>query len=385
MCMSRAYYVDLYSYENFHRGYNKSSLEMFSAIFDEVVCYSCESSYKTVFPNSYEVPENITHRSIFSPSFAKGKFSAIIKQLFPLLTVLKPILQYKKGDVFFLNYNIIPLMWVLNLWSRFSGAKVIIMNHNQLEVLTNQMSIHTFLKPLLLKMKSSKVKLGDNFYFACLGDSILDNLQPVLPEVVLEHFISFNHTWNFDKPNKELSNDTGIKRIGVLGSINNQNRYLNQLLDLRNRLPKSITVEVIGKVSPNCTEILQNNQIYFYPEAVTQWISQQKLYEESVNVDLLVLLYPADRYKLCASGALFDAINSENLIYTISNDYFKYVDSLVKFGYLFESVDSMVDSILTSDHNKEICAIDFDDVKQTLSPEGEAIRFKETLINKGIL
>jgi len=97
-------------------------------------------------------------------------------------------------------------------------------------------------------------------------------------------------------------------------------------------------------------------------------------------MDILIFLYPEDKYKLTASGAIFDSIDREKIILSLHNDYFDDLFSRVFIGYQFDSIELMVEYIKGLSKEK-LPIIDYKNVKNKLSPESEAKEFSRIINN----
>ena len=101
--------------------------------------------------------------------------------------------------------------------------------------------------------------------------------------------------------------------------------------------------------------------------------------DEAISIlDYIVFLYPKEGYKLRASGALYDAIDSEHPILLLKNDYFESIFSEHKdIGCLFENENEIVDYI--KNVKKPTQNLDYKSIKQKLSPESISLKFKKEL------
>ena len=93
-------------------------------------------------------------------------------------------------------------------------------------------------------------------------------------------------------------------------------------------------------------------------------------------MDMIFFLYPTNKYKLTASGAIFDSIDRKKFILSLHNDYFDNLFQRVPIGKQFQSISEMAIYIKAM---KQFPEINYNDILMKLSPEYEAAIFKETL------
>jgi hypothetical protein len=221
------------------------------------------------------------------------------------------------------------------------GTKVLVSCHGELESLIkepagNWSRASKFLLTRYLKYK----RIPANIKFMVLGQSILDNLIPILPEYNRNQFYTMNDPNIFDEVNI-VKNSNSKKRFGVVGVLS----FVKGLEDFRKLVDKVscyVDLEVVGKVADYEEELRQKgvaiNDHYLSREEFENRVSQ---------LDAVLFFYPSDTYKLIASAALLDTMKFRKPVISYANDFFKYVREESNYPISFvNSLDEMAEEIL---------------------------------------
>ena len=204
----------------------------------------------------------------------------------------------------------------------------------------------------------------------CRGESILKNIPKVVAGKHLAKFISYEHSFIPHQMEERAKEDKKF-RIGTVGTVR-EYKGLNQLLSIGNALKgnPNIVFYALGRVTCDPNLLLQAN-VQFIPGSEKDYVSKDILNQYIDSMDCLIFTYPVDKYKFTASGALFDAIDRENVILSLHNDYFDGIYERVNIGKQFSSLVEMID-FLRRNGWKELANIDFQHSKQILSYKSAA-------------
>lgn len=379
--MSRFIYADVYSYGTFHEMYNASSLKMFACIFDEVMYYASPSSHKVVLSILQEMPENVSYKSVWT-SNPKSRIGGILRYLIPVFTSIFILFRMKKNDVVFFNYNALWAMWVINFIATYLKRRVIITCHGEMEYLVNDTKLNFFSNKALHLFQSNTFKVAPTLYFCCLGENIKKNLRKIVGAPFKYKFISFEHTCIFSKSVDKEENQDGIIRIGTVGGIRKE-KGLFELMNFGKDLQTLGNMELyaIGRVFCDPKDLTESG-IHFIEGADKRLLDRSEIDSALAQMDYLVFLYPKQSYNFIASGALFDAINSEKYILSLRNSYFDdFFENRAVVGKLFEDRSEIIDFLLK--YGNKVPYVDYEKIKYDLSPEKEASNILKVLCDIG--
>lgn len=97
------------------------------------------------------------------------------------------------------------------------------------------------------------------------------------------------------------------------------------------------------------------------------------------GLDYILLLYPADTYRLIASGAVLDCIRFRKPVLALATEYFRYLfDKFGRFGYLADSVDELTE-LLRHPERLPRSDYDFDAIAEALRAETLTPQLKEIM------
>lgn len=372
-------YVDNTSTGSFHEMYNASSLKMFSEIYDDVNYYTSKSVRNNTFNLLKNNPINITCK--FLPIIqSKNRIGDNLSALVSTLTSCYILLKSNRKDVIFFNYAVIWSFSLQNILCKILKRKVIFMFHGELEYLYDSTSpLNSFSMKVLEKIKQEKFTPSKGTYFCVLGESIKRNLKKHVSTNFYQKTISFEHSYIFREHVKSNKIDDGIIRIGHLGELRKGKLFIDHLFNFSNLLntTKKIKFFSIGRIRYD-KNILKKKGIEIISDSNKRSLSRLEMDEAISILDYIVFLYPKEGYKLRASGALYDAIDSEHPILLLKNDYFESIFSEHKdIGCLFENENEIVDYI--KNVKKPTQNLDYKSIKQKLSPESISLKFKKEL------
>ena len=381
--MNRLLYIDSFGIGPFHETFNSSSLKMMSEIFDKVEHYSTKSSFVAVSQLLHDVPRNVNHHNllVLKPRWKVGRFMQLFSSF--ILNIYFVIFKLKKSDIAFFNYNTLWSMPFINWYCKYSKKNVIIMWHGELEFLYNKQKLNFISDRALHWIQRNDVKIADTLYFCVAGKSIVRNLHLVLPQHIITHFISFEHTFIHQvNANNAVSLHNKKDRCSIkLGTVGGINKYkgLDNILQFAEELNETDNIEIyaLGRIRCSIEELRQKG-IKYIPDSEKAYISKEIMNKYIDDMDLIFFLYPTNKYRLTASGAIFDSIDRKKFVLSLHNDYFDSLFQRVPIGKQFQSISEMANFIKSM---KQLPKIDFNDILQKLSPEYEAVIFEKTLKN----
>lgn len=186
-------------------------------------------------------------------------------------------------------------------------------------------------------------KLPENHKLIVLGDSIKENLLKDVPKLSHDKVIAIEHPFLFQ--NKTVLNENKgnvILRIGTvgLGTVGKGYDKLNEIGHFikNNNLSDKMNLFHVG----NLLGVTVDSEYVTLPFNSSNMIPSSDFNSEIAKLDWLLFLYPADSYKLVASGAVFDAFKFGKPILAIKNDYFMHLAGLGDtFGFLVNNIEEL--------------------------------------------
>lgn len=245
---------------------------------------------------------------------------------------------------------------ILMLFKR--NTKHIIILHGELEFLKikgkrkSEILLGLILK-LAFFLSSKQTK------YIVLGDNIRKSLINLVSNTTLNKIFYILHPYNFfvNKENIVKKENDNVLTIGTIGTqmLSKNSNYIYQLGEYfkTDIIDNKINLLTIGKVLPELYNY-QNGLIKnLYSDS---FVSQQNFELEISKLDFIIFFYDNNSYKLCASGAIFEAIRLEVPIISIKNDFFVWLfESFGALGFLCEDLGEIKEVIskLNNDDYKE--------------------------------
>ena len=215
-----------------------------------------------------------------------------------------------------------------NLICFFSGAKILLVTHNDAECLmaNKRLGFQKTLHRFFFKY----VPLAKNLRILVLGDSIIDNLSLHISSKRLKHFVSIDHPYysNVVSSQPHLRDEINIGLPGRMDSrpsrgFDNLCKFAKDVAcdnRIKIHLISSIEDKLVSKLPEN---VIVKNDAGRNPS--------REEYEDLIKqMDYILLPYHKDYYKLTASGAVFEAIVNLKPALMFSTDYFQYLSK--KYG-----------------------------------------------------
>lgn len=379
--MKNAYYIDTYSTNFLHEMFDAASLVMFASMYDHIEYRTSRSSYEHVKALLGELPANVTVSYIPTINAYRGwkKFRFLIKQLQAILHNAWYILTIPKECDIIFNYCTLSALPPMNWLSSLCGNRILQICHGELTEMVQPFSKNVLLKKGLNVLRSPKIAIAPNLYFAVLGKSIFNNVAPLLSDSCRRKMLYFEHPMvcaNDIEHSKRLS---GKLVLGVYGEIR-QSKGGNDLLELARALKDNPNVELrcFGHLALPEKEIREAG-IVIPIKGKEHFLSRDEMYSQIRQLDYALFLLPAARYQFTASGTMIDAIACGVPILGLSNDYFNRIFELYgAFGYLEKDVDALrqrVDWLISQGDKRS--GWDMYGVRIGLSPQHIAEQFKK--------
>jgi hypothetical protein len=377
--MTKAYYVDTFSYDTNHEMYNASSLKMFSCIYDEMV-YCADITAKINLEKMLNgMPQNVKYLKInvLEGNSSIGRF---FKQMMAVFHNCKFIIKANKCDTVIINYNTMIAIYPINWITKIFKKKVLVVCHGEMLDLTVERKTSWIFSQAKNFFKSPKTKVAKGLYFSVLGDTILNNLKPYLCSQVFNKMIPFEHSAIFDSYKLSQPKVNGKLKVGAIG-IFRESKGLTPFLELAKSLKPfadKIEISAVGRIRGN-KESFTDAGVKFYDEFCDRFLSREEMYQLISQLDLVLFLFPKEAYKVTASGSLFDAIDCERPILALENDYFTHIyNTCGSFGKLVDSYSDFRDELIELTRG-DIYDIDFKSIKKYLTPESVAVELQKKL------
>ena len=170
-----------------------------------------------------------------------------------------------------------------------------------------------------------------------------ENLLKDVPELTCDKVIAIEHPFLFQtKMVLNENRENAILRIGTvgLGTVGKGYDKLNEIGHFikNNNLSDKMNLFHVG----NLLGVAVDSEYVALPFNSSNMIPSSDFNSEIAKLDWLLFLYPADSYKLVASGAIFDAFKFGKPILAIKNDYFMHLSGLGdNFGFLVNNIEEL--------------------------------------------
>lgn len=374
--MKKIVYINSYANKNHHELFNAALLAALSFHF-QIKCYSGRESRENMFKILKE--EKVELQNLIATSvnlfLIKGDsaFSILMRHLFSAIYNIWILLFSKKEEILIYNYNNPFSLYFLNKINSFLKRKILVFCHSEMELLvTNEGGILAgSLRRRIRSFFLKKRKLHLNF--CVLGDNITKNLTPVIGDKI-GFFISIDHPYFFKKGHyKETAGELIFATIGSLSPFKGLNLYLDLLDLIKEREQKFM---IIGQVTERKEEFIKRG---VYIKQKDSKKIDRDIFELSISkVDSILFFYSKEKYKLTASGAIFDAINNRKPIVALKNDYFNYLfEKFGPIGFLCDTIYEMKETIERLSREKRIENIfDYNHYIENLSVKSFANKIK---------
>lgn len=332
---NKAVIIDMYSHGSYHEVINQAYLMMISNLYKEVTYIADKSACENL--KSLLTKCNINYSNVRFLEKHISHFDFHNQGLNYLAKLAKVsflnFIYYNKcknnTDVFFNN----NLFFAILLITVFSKKKNDIYDlcHNEMELIDkhSRYSLASSLLSLFFRFVFCRIKLNRVFHFILLSPNMVDYFNSFISPKNQKRMFWIDHSYIRPeikiKPGCMIA-DKRIK-IGIPGAIT-PSRGLDALKQILSHLENdNICIYALS----TCSEIIDNK--HFVELNSTNRLLPFEIYNSYVqSMDVMLLLYDTNSYKLTASGAILEAIWNEKPIIALKNAYFEYLFN--KFGDL---------------------------------------------------
>jgi hypothetical protein len=387
---SKVFYIDTYSQKSSHEMFNASLLLMCAMIFEKVDCRIGSSSYQNYLEIiNHNPPKNINYKKIWVIE-GNGRFTSFMRYLLSAILNIRYLIFSPKDVILIFPFNNLFSLRIINFINKFYKRNILIFCHGEMdEILTNTIK-GGFLHRILTKLShnfflNSKNKISQGLYFSVLGDILKENIGNILCNEKSIKFISIDHPYLFKSIELHKRDNVKLKvgTVGVLNKIKGFYSFVEFVNKMNAHIRKSLDISVVGAIYEDAT-LLKDLNIELSSEN-NSLLDRDEFDYRIKQLDYILFFYPPESYRITASGAIFDAICYEKPILALKNDYFEYVfEKFGSFGFLFEDINEMIYKIQGISGNESPC-IDFEGIKNKLTPEAISMQLKKELINIGFI
>lgn len=377
--MKKLLYIDTFSSNHIHEMFDASSLLMFAQLYDSIDYYGNGNSLSNVEHILGRMPDNVAAHKINLVNIYKPihKLRRFIKQIQATILNVWFIITAKHDVDIVINYMTAISLYPINWITALTGKKVLIVCHSDIQELTGKNKVSWIFRKSITLLSKNCVNIAKGLWFAVLGESIYNNVVPLISEQVKEKLVSFDHTAIFDKIPRIKKGQIDEKLIlGYVGGFRTS-KGADVFLDIAKQFKHNPNIEfrMIGHTSGK-NEQLRDAGIVI-PDGVGDFfISREKMYELICQLDYVLYCFPPEGYRFTASGTVFDAIDCERPILAIRNDYFEGMfKAYGAFGYLEDDAERLISRIRLMINNKDSDMWNLKNVKEQLRPESAAKRF----------
>lgn len=362
--MKKIVYISSYSNRTHHEVFNNLLLQSLLKKYD-VRVFSTIASFEQIRKSI----DNQQFTYVKLPSLqGVGGVTNFVRYLLGAIYDIFILLFSKGNQILVYNFSNPFALLALNWLNSFFKRKVLIFCHAEMELLVNKNG--GFLARLLsfcvrnFFLKKRKLHIS----FCVLGDSILNNLKPIIGDKT-SRFMSIDHPYAFSVQKQQKvqkpKNEIRLGTIGTLSNFKGLNSYLSLIQEVTKINNSPLKFSVIGSVIEKEREF----EALGVDVKGKGELLDREMFEKCIEeLDYILFFYSKDTYKLAASGAIFDAVKWEKPIISLKNDYFSYLfQKFGSVGFLCEDIKQMASII--SEIGQENVNYDFDKYKKSLSVE----------------
>lgn len=337
-----AYVIDAYSRGSYHEVINQGFLMMISELYESVTYIaeksSCDNLKQLLDACNFDY-SNVTfqEKKISHPKIKWAGLNYLLWLIkVSILNYIFYIKSQKNTDIFY-NNNLYFGCWLIKHFSFGKDNRIFDMCHSEMEMINPQKRNTSVMKLLGMYFDFSFKKsiLPEKITFLLLSPKMVEHFNSWIKEENKKNIRWIDHCYirpqtSTFSPHTESSNQI---KVGIPGAISKQ-RGLPQLKEILSRLTENnVHIYATSFVSgiedcSNFTCLNKTGKLLPFAEYNT-FINQ---------MDVLILFYDTDSYKLTASGAILEAIWNEKPILALKNSYFNYL--FEKFGPLGKIYDN---------------------------------------------
>ncbi len=374
-------YVSSFAVGTLHAVINRALLGMLCDIYPGKV--DCHASQSTVdeLTDGLGIDKKDIH-TVFVPS-GSSRRNTLLRYIFSAFTNLRILLKSRPEDIVFFNYNNVFCLKAIDRLSRRLKRRVVVCCHGEMEYLSNSSLHRRAYKKLMSRLTCSyfnkdNTSPAPGLRFIVFGDVILKNIRPYVSPELYERFSSLDHpVGTCLTPRAEAPGD-GCIHVGTVGIMNDY-KGAGQLLDIARELngSKQVKLHIVGHIQDDATRFKKVG--IEIPADPDRPLTEEEFEKGVAGLDYILLLYPADTYRLIASGAVLDCIRFRKPVLALATEYFRYLfDKFGRFGYLADSVDELTE-LLRHPERLPRSDYDFDAIAEALRAETLTPQLKEIM------
>lgn len=346
-------YINSFAAGTQHRVFNRATLSMFADLWRGCVSvYSVPSSLPHLLTadNTADIRKwrKLPVASVNSPA------GLALRYLQSALCNIWQLLRAGRDELVVYNFNNVFSAHAIDVICRCTNRNVLVFCHNELEYLQNAGKHKSLQKRILSGLTrsyfSKKRRVAPGLRFVVLGDSILHNLRPLVSSELYERFTSMDHPITpAQLPPRPATDDNRTLNIGTVGIVNYY-KGAAELAEIASEIGKEpgISFRIVGSVQGS-TEPFSKAGITLPPHP-SEPMAEAEFSRAVAALDFILLLYPADTYRLMASGAVLEALRYGKPIIAYRTSYFDYLfRKFGAFGYLADSREEMIELLRSVD------------------------------------
>lgn len=369
-------YINSYAYRSQHDLINTALLKAVYEYFKEIKIYTGHSSWE-ILSKDFNDTNNIKFLYVVP---GKSRISGLLRYICSAINNIFILLTSKQSDILFYNFNNVFSLHCLNWINLWLKRKIIIVCHGELELLiSNGGGIQSRIMRFLCRNFYFKTKLSNDISYIVLGECIIDNLNKILPSQKLNHFFSLDHPFipcHTDDLNSHKTSKLKIGTVGELNSYKGAEEYVGLLQIIPIDIRSKIEFYSIGSVTSRYTELTSNHVTI---PGNGQRLSRSEFDKYVEKLDYILFFYGNDKYKLIASGAIFDAIKYKKPIIALENTYFRYLtNKFGEIGFLCKDINHMSEIISNLTKSGKI-DFDFSNYYQNLTQRSFSANLKNII------
>ena len=343
--MKQVIYINSYANKKHHELFNTAVLIALNNF--NIKLYSGKRSKNNMIFLSKENGFKLNFNNIKSTNLfileGNSRWTNFFKYILGTLYNIYILLSSNKNDILIYNFNNSLSLYFLNKLNSLLKRKILIFCHGEMELLINNEGggLAKLLKWNLRNFFLRKRNIYISFWV--LGDCVIENLKNIIGENI-KYFYSIDHPYFFNKNiDENINNKNNVVSFATIGELNifkGLYSYIN-LLEKVNMKDKSFSI--IGNTSDHVEELKKKNIIL---RGKDNYLDRKDFENLISKIDYALYFYSSNKYKLTASGAIFDAINARKPIIALENDYFRYLfKKYGTIGYLCKNIDEMAEVI----------------------------------------
>ncbi len=314
---------------NVHEMVNSCMIDIMHNLFpEEEVCLMGERSH---LDNLLKLCETKNIRTIELPQ------GGTLSRVLAIWQVLRLAAKYRARYVLLLSA--LPLggtLLRLMKWM-FPWRRVLAVSHGELEHLRRKKGEPDY---RLGRLQKFALHARCRIRYIVLSESIRRNLLEQLPSLRNRRIIAIDHPYRYpDIPPHEPHDSVDFVQFGVGSFYKGSNHLFQSAWLIHEKVSPATRFYIAGGIYPEMAPYLDDGVIY--PQPGTN-LTREQIDGIAARCDYALFYYTNDHYKLCASGAFFDAVRYGMPILCLQNDFFaSYFEKYGDLGYLFRDTDEL--------------------------------------------